>query len=141
METKLPIIASCYEIRRTIHLLKNGYEIWKWLPEHNVWQFIERYQNRGHALSALKGLQNPRVRKVRYTFRKVYLYLQAHGWRLDLSTDGGAYWRSPGGSFHKENRQLGPRSLLLTLQESIGFTAKSIVESYSEWLDSQQRQP
>jgi hypothetical protein len=127
------------DLRYEIRPILKGHEIWSRYKEE-VWKFVARYQNRGHALSALKGLQNPRVRKVRYTFRKVYRYLQAHGWRLDLSTDGMAYWRSPGGSFHKENRQLGPRSLLLTLQESIGFKAKNIVESYSEWLDSKHPQ-
>lgn len=91
---------------------------------------IDRVSNRGHGLSILKGLRNPNRNnaKVRYSFRKVYAYLQANGWSIDLNSPPDVYWSHPCGMKVKENRQLGPRDLLLTFSHSVG-----ILQDYWTW--------
>jgi hypothetical protein len=106
------------------------WEIWLCKPmTGDKLELVDRVSNRGHALSILKGLENPRDRKVRYTFRKVYRFLNASGWSVELNEPPDVYWRLDAIRV-KENRLLGPRALLLLFQQHF---AGNVLHHYWTW--------
>lgn len=108
-------------------------------------QVIDRCRNHGQALSILRGLNNHEaVRKTRYTFRKVYLYLQAVGWRIEHNDPPDVFWtityQSEAGQWCsprvKENRLLGPKEFLLAMMRhsrSLIPNDREILQGYWTW--------
>jgi hypothetical protein len=101
--------------------------------EPGAWEIIDgitvvdRFVNRGHALVALRGYVSGRTnRRARYSFRKVYRYLQANGWQMELNEPPAVWWRHKLGMRVKENRQLGARAFLLSFAERFTDTAQAI---------------
>jgi hypothetical protein len=110
--------------------------------EPGAWEIIdgitvvERFANRGHALVALRGYVSGRTNKrARYSWRKVYLYLQANGWRIELNEPPAVWWTHPGlGRRVKENRQSSPKALLvLCYIEMKPGSEKEILQAYWTW--------
>lgn len=103
-------------------------------------ELLDSFTNRGHALRFLRGLYNPRPRPVRYSFRKVYRFLQAMGWRIELQVGEAVYWLHQGSGIRvKENRQLTPRAFLLACYENVPGTEQETLQGYWTWHHQQDR--
>jgi hypothetical protein len=121
---------------------KPPFTMWRCEGKPGAWEVIcgiavvERFTNRGHALTALRGYVNGRTnRRARYSWRKVYLYLQANGWRIELNEPPAVWWTHPGlGRRVKENRQSSPKALLvLCYIEMKPGSEKEILQAYWTW--------
>jgi hypothetical protein len=109
--------------------------------EPGAWEIIDgitvvdRFVNRGHALVALRGYVSGRTNKrARYSWRKVYRYLQANGWRIELNEPPAVWWVHQGGGRRvKENRQLQPKGLLLACYKDVPGGDKETLQAYWTW--------